>query len=178
MNSGHCSNVTVRRKPGAAPHLGLLSISNFTFPCLLGRNGITTTKFEGDGATPAGQWRIMYGLYRPDRISIPATRLPMSPILPDDGWCDAPGNSNYNRPVKLPYRDGHEELFRKDRLYDVCLVLDYNISTRIQHRGSAVFFHLSNPNQKPTAGCVAVEPETMLYILSMISDQTILQICR
>ena len=74
----------------------------------------------------------------------PPTRLTMLRISPEDGWCDAPGNSNYNRPVKLPYPHSHEELFRNDRLYDFCLVVDYNISSRIQHRGKCCFF---SPNQ-------------------------------
>ncbi len=34
---------------------------------------------------------------------------------------------NYNRPVKIPYGASHETMRRADRLYDYCLVLDWNI---------------------------------------------------
>lgn len=170
--------MNVRRKPGGASHLGILTFAGFTIPCLLGRSGIAVMKKEGDGATPAGQWRIMYGMYRPDRLAIPDTRLPMSPIFPQDGWCDAPADPNYNQFVKLPHPHSHEQLFRKDRLYDICLVLDYNIDPRVRNRGSAVFFHLTSPDQKPTAGCVAVEPDAMRLVLARVSDRTILHIHR
>ena len=38
--------------------------------------------------------------------SAPAQTVPQvapQPIARDDGWCDAPTDSAYNRPVKLPY---------------------------------------------------------------------------
>jgi L,D-peptidoglycan transpeptidase YkuD (ErfK/YbiS/YcfS/YnhG family) len=176
MTSEYCTIIEVRKKPGGYSHHGLLSFADFTVPCLLGRSGITVLKQEGDGATPAGRWRIMHGMYRRDRLAIPDTRLSMSQILPCSGWCDKPDDANYNRPVKLPYTAGHEKLFRDDHLYDICLVLDYNIDPRVRNRGSAIFFHLSGPDGSPTAGCVAIDLNAMRQVLGRISDQTVLQI--
>ena len=66
---------------------------------------MTRDKREGDGATPAGALGSVGVLYRPDRVSRPRHRAcPSPPIRPDDGWCDDPGDRNYNRPVRLPYR--------------------------------------------------------------------------
>ena len=42
------------------------------FPMRLGRGGVTLTKREGDGATPAGVHVIVGCLYRPDRLARPA----------------------------------------------------------------------------------------------------------
>jgi L,D-peptidoglycan transpeptidase YkuD (ErfK/YbiS/YcfS/YnhG family) len=34
--------------------------------------------------------------YRADRVPAPRTALPLRALAPDDGWCDAPGDPNYN----------------------------------------------------------------------------------
>ena len=72
------------------------------------------------------------------------------------GWCEVPDDRNYNRPVKMPYGASHERMRRADDLYDVCIVLDWNIRPRRRGRGSAIFFHLARPGFTPTQGCVAV----------------------
>src|SRR5690554_2419769 len=96
------------------------------FRCALGRAGIAAAKREGDGATPVGRFPMRRVLYRPDRGEAPATRLPIAPIAPDDGWCDDPGDPAYNRPVRLPYPARCETLWRADALYDVVVVLGHN----------------------------------------------------
>ena len=95
----------------------------------------------------------------------PLTGLPMQPISPALGWCEVPDDRNYNRPVRMPYRASHERMMRDDRLYDACLVLDWNIRPRKRGRGSAIFFHLARPGFKPTEGCVAVSVQTMRLLL-------------
>lgn len=104
-------------------------------------------------------------LYRPDRIARPRTALPVSPLHAGLGWCDAPGEANYNRIVKLPYVGSHERLWRSDHLYDVVVVLGYNDLPRSQGRGSAIFMHLARADYQPTEGCIAVSLQDMLRIL-------------
>src|SRR5690242_15496138 len=104
---GSFRRIAVIPSPGGRTS-GMLSFGGRFFPCALGRSGVTAQKREGDGATPAGQFRLVLVYYRPDRIRRPATRLPVEPIHPHDGWCDDPADRNYNRPVKLPYAAGHE----------------------------------------------------------------------
>src|SRR5262245_51881313 len=84
--------------------LGRFHLDGAEFACALGRAGIVPgpAKREGDGATPAGVWPLRRVLFRPDR-GVPVTALPAAAIAPSDGWCDAPGDANYNRPVTLPY---------------------------------------------------------------------------
>lgn len=164
--------IQVRRHPNGIIHHGLLSFRDKTIPCYLGRSGITSQKREGDGATPTGDFRILYGFYRHDRIKMQASQLVINPIGSKDGWCDAPNNSNYNSFVTLPFKQSHEIMMREDRLYDVCLVLDYNIDPKARGLGSAIFFHQTSIEQKPTEGCVAIDPHHMRLLLPMLSDQT------
>jgi len=126
-------------------------------PCALGKGGLRALKREGDGATPIGIWRVRRILYRADRIARPpGGGIRIDQIRPDDGWCDAVGDRNYNRPVRHPYAASAERMWRSDRLYDIVVVLGHNDRPRIQGRGSAVFLHVARDDFGPTAGCVAV----------------------
>lgn len=162
----------VRRQADHNIHHGLLTAGKQTIPCILGRSGITTNKKEGDGATPCGSYRLLYGFYRKDRIIKPSTTLGLESIEDDDGWCDEPANSNYNAFVKLPFSDSHEVMKRKDRLYDICIVLDHNIDPQIKGRGSAIFFHLTSTERKPTEGCIAIDPHHMRLLLPYLGNTT------
>src|SRR4051812_44462243 len=84
--------------------------------CAIGRGGVTRGKREGDGATPVGAWPMRELLFRADRVLRPRTRLPARPIGEADGWCDAPEDPRYNRPVAHPYGASAERLRRADRL--------------------------------------------------------------
>jgi len=170
--------LTVRARPGH-PTQGLLQAGKLVFPCALGRGGISANKREGDGATPLAAMRILKGYFRGDHFSGAwRTRLAMTPIGADLGWCEVPEDRNYNRPVKIPYGASHERMKRDDRLYDACLVLDWNISPRMRGRGSAIFFHLARPGFTPTLGCVAVSRRTMARLLPLLSNRTIVKVVR
>ena len=125
--------IVVRQRPGH-PSQGLLIWGNTVFPCALGRGGIKALKREGDGATPLGSTRLLYGWFRHGRIESRRSGLALRQITPSDGWCDAPADRNYNRPVTLPYPASSETMERKDRLYDCCIVMDYNIRPRRRGR--------------------------------------------
>jgi L,D-peptidoglycan transpeptidase YkuD (ErfK/YbiS/YcfS/YnhG family) len=126
--------------------------------CALGPAGVVpaAVKREGDGASPAGVWPIRRVLWRPDRGPAPATILPLSPIAEADGWCDAPDDPAYNRPVTLPYPASAERMWREDHLYDLVVILGHNDDPVAPGLGSAIFLHLAKPDYAPTHGCVAV----------------------
>jgi len=126
------------------------------FACALGRAGVRPDKREGDGATPVGKFPMRRVLYRPDRLPMPATGLPVVAIGPRDGWCDAPGDARYNRPVRLPWPASAETLWRPDRVYDLILVVGHNDSPPLHGLGSGIFVHVARPDFSPTAGCVAL----------------------
>jgi L,D-peptidoglycan transpeptidase YkuD (ErfK/YbiS/YcfS/YnhG family) len=169
--------VTVRRRPGK-PCQGLLSVGGRVFPCALGRGGISAFKREGDGATPLAAMRALALAWRDDRGPRPKTTLPTSRISAQDGWCDDPGDANYNRPVRLPHPARHERMFRDDHLYDCVIVLDWNVSRRVREAGSAIFLHVAKPGLAPTEGCIAVEPHVMRAILPLFSTRTVVRVLR
>jgi L,D-peptidoglycan transpeptidase YkuD (ErfK/YbiS/YcfS/YnhG family) len=149
---------------------GRLTGPGFSVPCAIGRCGISARKREGDGASPRGTLPILEGFYRPDKFAVrPRSALLLRRLRRGDGWCDASGDRNYNRPVSTGYGASHESLWREDELYDVVLVLDHNVTRRRQGRGSAIFFHLSCADFSPTAGCVAVRHSDMLNILGRLA---------
>ncbi|MCA0400872.1 MAG: hypothetical protein LCH38_08670 [Proteobacteria bacterium] len=159
-------------KTGRIAHVACLRFGAITLPCRIGRTGITHLKREGDGATPATIMRPVRGFWRADRRLKPATGISMRPIRKGDGWCEVPGDRNYNRLVKKPYAASHEEMMRDDHLYDVVLELDWNHRPRRQGRGSAIFFHLTRPEQGPTAGCIAVDRRFVDFLLARLSPRT------
>lgn len=134
--------------------------------CALGRGGVRADKREGDGATPVGRFELRRVLWRADRLERPpATGLPTQPIAPDDGWCDAPGDPAYNRPVKRPYPASHEALWRDDHVYDLVVVMGHNDDPVVPGAGSAVFLHVARPGWTPTEGCVALALDDLLRVL-------------
>ena len=86
----------------SAPGSGETWHPEFTLCARQAADGVVR-KREGDGATPVGCWRLLQVLYRADRIRRPTTGLPARAIGPNDGWCDAPDDRNYNRLVRRPY---------------------------------------------------------------------------
>ena len=168
--------IIVRPAPGD-PRRAIVQAGALNFPAALGRSGRSSRKREGDGATPIAAMRILYGYYRREKVSGPlGTRLPMTVIDATMLWCDAPEDANYNRPVRAPFKPSHETMKRKDRLYDVCLVMDWNISSRRRNLGSAIFFHCAKPGYQPTEGCVAIDIRDMRRLLPLIGRETVVRV--
>jgi len=120
---------------------------------------------EGDAKTPLGDYQLRWGFYRADRLPVPRSRLNFRALQESDGWCDAPDHPAYNRFIKLPSDVSHEKLWREDGAYDVVLVMSHNDSPPVSGAGSAVFIHLTQPDDRQTLGCVALTPEDMVRLL-------------
>lgn len=141
-----------------------------TFPCTIGRSGVTRDKREGDGATPAGVHRLVGMLFRPDRIARPADWS--LPIGPRDLWSDDPRDADYNLMVRAPYRFSHETLCRADPLYDLVIVTDWNWPRAERGRGSAIFIHQWRSPGHPTAGCIGLSRQALHWIAPRIRHET------
>ena len=140
------------------------------FPCTHGRGGIRQDKREGDGATPVGVHRIVGMLFRPDRMAQPADWA--VPIRAGDLWCDDPASEDYNLMVRKPFGQSAEALRRADPLYDLVLITDWNWPYARRGRGSAIFIHRWRRPGHPTAGCVALRPDHLLWIAQRITHST------
>ncbi len=166
-NRRYATWLSVRAQSAHATR-GTLEWGGCAVPCALGFGGIDPRKREGDGVTPAGIWRLKHVLYRPDRMRRPVTGLAVSPIRPTDGWCDAPADRNYNRPVNHPYPASAERLWREDHLYDLLVILDHNQCPRVRGGGSAIFMHLARDGYLPTQGCIALAERHLRLLLAYV----------
>jgi L,D-peptidoglycan transpeptidase YkuD (ErfK/YbiS/YcfS/YnhG family) len=137
--------------------------------CAVGRGGIGVKLREGDGITPVGLFALRHIYFRPDRIGMIRTGLPSSPIEPDDGWCDAPTDPDYNRPIKLPYHASAEPLWREDGLYDLLVVIGFNDDPVVAGAGSAIFLHVAHPDFSVTEGCLALPLGNLLTLAEQLS---------
>nr|WP_298796252.1 L,D-transpeptidase family protein [uncultured Acetobacter sp.] len=133
---------------------------------VVGKNGLTEQKQEGDHATPIGIFPLRKVYYRADRIIKPRTILPVEPLSRLDGWCDDLKHTDYNRYIRLPHPARHELLWREDHVYDLIVVIGYNDNPVVSGRGSAIFMHLQRPDQTPTEGCLALSESELRSVLA------------
>lgn len=176
MKNYQPNNITVHTL-NASSTTGVLSFGSKHMRCALGRGGISSQKHEGDGATPRGKMALVEVYYRPDRLKRPKTGLPVFPLGPAMGWCDDPNDRNYNQLVPWPYRASAEHLWRRDHLYDLIVVLDFNFGVRKRYAGSAIFWHLAHDDFSPTEGCIAIEKKEMIKMLEKCGPETRLLVC-
>jgi L,D-peptidoglycan transpeptidase YkuD (ErfK/YbiS/YcfS/YnhG family) len=167
--------ILVRRAPGKSAE-AILQYGPLRMRAALGRSGITSLKREGDGATPRASMRLLSGYRRGDRMGAMPTTLPIRRLRRDMLWCDAPGHPAYNRLVKAPFSASHEKLLRDDTLYDVCIVMDWNVTMRRRGCGSAIFFHLARPGYTPTEGCVALSAADMRRLMPYLRTRTVMSV--
>ena len=155
---------------------GYLKYKNFIFRCALGKNGIKKKIQEGDNITPKGIFKITKIYYRQDKIKKINTLIKKIKIRKEMGWCDDPKSIFYNKQIKLPSKFSYERLYRKDHIYDLLAVLNYNTNPVIKNKGSAIFMHIAKKNYSPTAGCVALKKNDLIKLLEIIKKNTKIKI--
>ncbi|PPR37965.1 MAG: hypothetical protein CFH26_00428 [Alphaproteobacteria bacterium MarineAlpha6_Bin4] len=144
---------------------GIIKFGKYYFKCLIGKNGITFNKKEGDLKTPKGTFNLRYVMYRADKIKKPKTKLPIFKIKKKHICCDNIEDSNYNKIFETNNFDLGERLWRNDSIYDILIVIGYNHLPVIKGKGSAIFLHLSEKTKNSTEGCIAVRKKIMFNIL-------------
>ena len=148
-----------------------LNIDEFSFKCSIGKNGLKSKKVEGDFCTPKGSFLLKKLYYRSDRFKKINTVLSKIKIKKNMGWCTDPKHKQYNSLIKITKKIKHEKMFRRDRKYDLVIVLDYNLNKPVPFKGSAIFIHLTK-NYQSTAGCIALSKNDMLVLLKIINKKT------
>ena len=138
------------------------------YRCAIGKNGIKRSKKEGDFCTPTGQFNLGPIYYRKDRINKLNTKLNIFPITKNMIWEDNPNNKNYNK-LTFNNKKSTEKLFRKDNIYDIIVVVNYNNNPIVPGKGSAIFMHVAKNNYFPTRGCIALQKKDLIFMLSKLS---------
>jgi len=147
----------------------LLKFNNIKFRCALGKSGIGDKEIEGDNVTPRGIYKIVKIYYRKDRIKKITSKFKLIEITKIMGWCNDIKSKKYNQLIKLPTKYSHEKLYRKDNVYDLILVLNYNMNPTIKNKGSAIFIHVTRKNYQSTQGCVALKKNNLIKLISKIN---------
>ena len=151
---------------------GYLKYKDLKYKCALGKSGVGDKETEGDNITPRGVFNVVKIYYRKDRIKSLFSKFKLIEITKRIGWCDDPKSKKYNQPIKLPTRFSHEILYRRDNIYDLILVLNYNMKPVIKNKGSAIFIHIANKNYKKTAGCIALKKNHLIKLIERLNKKT------
>jgi L,D-peptidoglycan transpeptidase YkuD (ErfK/YbiS/YcfS/YnhG family) len=153
-----------------------LYYEKYKLRCSIGKRGISIKKREGDKKTPKGEFKLKYILYRKDRVFNLQTKLKKIKIDKKMGWCDDPKSSYYNKIINYPFKYRSEKLWRKENIYDIIIIIDYNLDPVIKNKGSAIFLHIAKRKYQPTAGCIAVSKGNIKLIASKINKRTKIKI--
>ena len=157
-------HITIKKK--------YLNFNNYRIKCAIGKRGIGKKKKEGDLITPIGLFKIRFLLYRKDRNKKLTTNLKKFVIKKNMGWCDDPKTKKYNKLITTPINYSYEKLYRRENIYDLILVLNYNMNPIKKNKGSAIFIHIAKNNYSDTAGCIAIKKNQLLKILKDIKSST------
>ena len=119
-----------------------LTFNNYKAKCALGKRGIGFKREEGDLITTKGVFKIKYILYRKDRLKKIQSKLRKITIKKNMGWCDDPKSRDYNKLIKLPSKYTYEKLYKKENIYDIILVLNFNMSPILKKKEVQFLFML------------------------------------
>ena len=150
----------------------LLLYKGYKLKCSIGKSGITSTKKEGDLASPQGIFKLGLLYYRKDRIKSLKCKIQKRIIKKNMGWCNDRRSKKYNQEITFPFKYGAEKLYRKDKMYDIFINIKYNHTPSIKGNGIAIFLHITDKKYKPTSGCVAILRKDFLKILPLINKNT------
>ncbi len=153
-----------------------LTYNKYKVKCALGKKGIGNKKREGDLITPKGQYKVKFILCRRDRIKNIKSRIKIITIQKNMGWCDDPKSEKYNQLVKLPFNFSHEKLFKNENIYDLILVLNYNMNPIRKNKGSAIFIHVAKNNYSKTRGCIAINKISLINVIKNLKKNTVIKI--
>tara|TARA_Y200000002_G_C22402453_1_gene546243 strand:- start:40 stop:531 length:492 start_codon:yes stop_codon:yes gene_type:complete len=153
-----------------------LAYNDYKIKCAVGKRGISYKKKEGDLITPKGSFKIKGLFYRKDKISTLKTIIKKKPIKRNMGWCDDPKSRKYNKLINYPFNYGSEKLFRTDNIYDIVIVLNFNMNPIKKNKGSAIFIHVAKRKFSPTRGCVAIKKKELKKLLEIVNYKSVIKI--
>ena len=147
---------------------------NNKIKCAIGKKGLTNNKKEGDLKTPKGNFKLIKIFYRKDKVSLIQTSLKKIAIKKDMGWCDDQRSKQYNKLIRFPFKYSAEKLWRKDNIYDIILILNYNLNPVKKNKGSAIFLHICKKNYASTKGCIAINKKNIINLIKNIKNNSML----
>ena len=153
-----------------------LIFGKYRVKCALGKRGISIKKREGDNITPRGTYKILNILYRKDRVSNIKTSLKKIEIKRNMGWCDDPRSKKYNKLIRFPFFFKAERLHKRKNIYDIIIILNYNLKPIIKNKGSAIFIHIATQKYQKTKGCIAISKSNIIKLIDFIDKKSLIKI--
>ena len=142
----------------------------------IGRNGVTIHKQEGDGKTPLGEFEL--GIILGTHTNVGNKNgLKYKQITENLYWVDDIKSIYYNQLVDLATTT--KDWKSAEHLIDYPIQYEYLVEIKtnpenIPPKGSAIFLHCTN--NKPTAGCIAIDRNVMKKIIENIDKNTKIKI--
>ena len=154
---------TLRVLPRAGTRArGWLIAGPLRIACALGPAGIVRDKREGDGATPAGRFRLLWGYYRPDRRRPPAGGVAAAADAARPGLVRRPGEPALQSPRPPARRRLHGSHAARRRSLRPGLRPRPQLHPPRARAAAARSSSISRaPGLTPTAGCVAISAADM-----------------
>lgn len=140
----------------------------------VGKNGITSSKREGDGKTPTGIYSFgqAFGV-----AGNPGTSRGWLQVNNNHYWVDDVNSPYYNKLVDASQTgiqwSSAEHLIGYPTAYRYAIAVNYNTACT-PGAGSAIFLHCSTGGS--TAGCISVSQSNMIRILQSLQGDTLIGI--
>lgn len=160
---GFKAEITPCQRQGIGWHSSMPS-----FEGVIGKGGIASVgqKREGDFKTPVG----LHPLGHAFGIQALSLNVAYKQITADDKVIDDPSSQSYNSWVTGQTDAKHYETMLID-LYQLGMVINYNMDPVVPGAGSAIFMHVWRGSNKPTAGCVAMAKPHLLGLLQWLDKR-------
>ncbi len=141
------------------------------FPAVIGKNGSTENKLEGDNKTPAGIFPIHTAFGMASHGS-KLTMMSYIHITPTTVCVDDPKSKFYNqivdsKSIKPDWRS-YEPMALYSTTYALGLMVGSNMNPIVPGKGSCIFLHIWINKDTPTPGCVAVSKNNMQKIFAWL----------
>jgi L,D-peptidoglycan transpeptidase YkuD (ErfK/YbiS/YcfS/YnhG family) len=138
-------------------------------PAVTGKNGLSFTKKEGNGATPTGMYTIgeMFGF----AVKPAGVKSRYTVTNKFHYWVDDATSKDYN---KWMYYRGNPSTRWKSferlnhTLYKHAIIIRYNENPIVKNAGSAIFIHRWRSGTTPTAGCIAFSESHLTVLMKWI----------
>lgn len=138
------------------------------FDAVIGKNGFTHDKAEGDKKSPIGAYELRRCFGRGEN---PGTKLEFQQFGPNTFWVDDSKSALYNTFQYGP-ADGRwssaENLYKMGGVYKYFAVIEYNTYKPVPGKGSAIFLHVWKDGDTGTSGCTAVSESNLLKLLKWL----------
>lgn len=140
-------------------------------PGIVGANGVSSTKSEGDLTTPKGYFKLG-PCFGEDATSL--TSMEYHQITAGDYWVDDPDSQYYNHLIHEENYEARTGWNSAEHLIDAMpdyrylVVIRYNMDIVVPGAGSAIFLHCQ-ADKTTTLGCVATKEATMFAIFRWLN---------